>query len=189
MLLMAKKKRRILYANDATESVQLLLKIRLPWLIIGLVLSFATAAVVSRYESILSLDARVAFFMPLIVYISAAVGTQTSTIYIHNLDKKQARFTTYILKELALGLILGMTFGLVVGAFTHFWLNTNDLALAVGLAIFISISSATVFSIIITALLNKTRTDPATGAEPIVTVVQDTLSLLIYFYVISLIVS
>lgn len=182
------KKKRVLYANDATESVQLLLRLRLPWLFIGLVLSFATAAVVSRYEEILSMDARVAFFMPLIVYISAAVGTQTSTIYIHNLSKKQAKFTTYIFKELSLGVILGLVFGIAVGLFTNFWLKSSELAMAVCIAIFFSISCATVFALIITALLNKTKSDPATGAEPIVTVIQDTLSLVIYFWVISLIV-
>jgi magnesium transporter len=186
---MAKKKRKVLYANDATESVPLLLKIRLPWLFLGLVLSLLTAAVVSRYESVLASNAHVAFFIPLIVYLSDAVGTQTATIYIRNLSKKQARFSTYILKELLLGLSVGIIFGAITATVTNFWLGDSKLALAVGIALLAAITSATVFALIIAAILNKLKTDPATGADPIVTVLQDIISLMIYFYVVSLLVS
>lgn len=188
-MLMANKNKRVLYANDATESIPLLLKIRLPWLIIGLMLSLGTAAVVSRYEEILSLNPSVAFFMPLIVYVSDAVGTQTATIYIRNLSKKQAKFSTYIFKELGLGLCIGTIFGVITAIVTHFWLKADDLAFAVGIALFASITCATVFALALAALLNKLKTDPATGADPIVTVVQDIISLIIYFYVVSLIVT
>lgn len=185
---MAKRKTRR-YANDATESVPLLLRIRLPWLILGLLLSLGTAAVVSRFEDVLSVDARVAFFMPLIVYVSDAVGTQTATIYIRNLGKRQAKFKVYILKEFMLGLSIGAIFGIIAGTVTNMWLNDGQLAVAVAIALFISITSATVFSLSIAALLNKLKVDPATGADPIVTVLQDIVSLLIYFAVIRLIVS
>lgn len=186
---MSKKKNKIVYANDATESVTLLLKIRLPWLIIGLLLSLGTAAVVSRFEQILSIDARVAFFIPLIVYVSDAVGTQTATIYIRNLSKKQAKFSTYIIKELLLGLCIGLIFGLIAGTISYFWLNSSAIALSVGIALLASITCATVFSLVIAAMLNKLDTDPATGADPIITVLQDIVSLLIYFWVVSLFVS
>ncbi len=181
--------KRIIYANDATESVGLLLRIRLPWLIIGLLLSLGTATIVSRYEEILSLDSRIAFFIPLIVYVSDAVGTQTATIYIRNLGKKQARFSTYIIKELSLGLMIGAIFGIITGLVTKSWLQTNQLAIAVGVALFASITCATVFALILSATLNKLKTDPATGAEPLVTVIQDIISLMIYFWVVSLVAS
>lgn len=181
-------KKRI-YANDATESVGLLLKIRLPWLIFGLLLSLGMAAVVSHYEAILSFDARIAFFIPLIVYVSDAVGTQTATIYIRNLGKKQARFRTYIAKELLLGLSIGIIFGLIIGVVTKFWLGSDTIALAVGLSLVASIISASVMSLTFAATLNRLRIDPAIGVDPIVTVIQDVISLLIYFTVASLIIS
>lgn len=180
------KNKRVLYANDATESIPLLLHIRLPWLIIGLALSLGTAAVVSHFEEILSLDSRVAFFMPLIVYVSDAVGTQTATIYIRNLSKKQAKFSTYIIKELGLGICIGAIFGVATGLVTHFWLGADKLAIAVGVALFASIACATVFALIFAAGLNKIKVDPATGADPIVTVTQDIVSLMIYFWVVSI---
>lgn len=182
------KTTKVLYANDATENVATLLRIRLPWLILGLALSLGTAFVVAGFEEVLSLDSRVAFFMPLIVYVSDSVGTQTATIYIRNLTKKQAKFSTYIYKELLLGVSIGAIFGIATALVTHFWLHASKLAVAVGVALFFSIICATVFALIFSALLNKFKVDPATGADPIVTVVQDILSLLIYFVVVSLIV-
>ncbi len=179
-------KRRV-YANDANESVSLLLKIRLPWLILGLFLSMGTALVVSRYEDILSFDPRIAFFIPLIVYVSDAVGTQTATIYIRNLTKKQAKFKVYIIKELLFGMSVGAIFGLLVGGATYLWLGSTDIALAVGIAMIASITSASVLSLLFAASLNKVKIDPAIGVDPIVTVVQDVISLMIYFAVASFI--
>ena len=179
-------KRRV-YANDANESVGLLLEIRLPWLILGLVLSLGTALVVARYESILSFDPRIAFFIPLIVYVSDAVGTQTATIYIRNLSKKQATFKIYVIKELFFGMSVGAIFGLIVGGVANFWLGSSDIALAVGIAMLVSLTSASLLALLFAATINKAKIDPAIGVDPIVTVVQDVISLLIYFSVVSLI--
>lgn len=181
-------KRKTNYANDATESIKQLLVIRLPWLFLGLVLSLGTAFVVSRYESILSADTRLVFFIPLIVYVSDAVGTQTATIYIRNLTKKQATFRTYFLKELFVGFFIGMVFGLATAAATLIWLQSETIALTVGLAMWASITSATVFALGTAAFLNKLNIDPASGADPLVTVAQDVISLLIYFAIATLII-
>lgn len=183
---MAKRKR--LYANDATESIGLLIRIRLPWLFLGLVLSLATAFVVSRYEEILAADTRLVFFIPLIVYVSDAVGTQTATIYIRNLSKKQATFKSYIWKELFVGFFIGMVFAVVTGAATYLWLSSYDIAVTVGLAMWASITSATVFALTVATVLNKLGIDPASGADPLVTVAQDVISLLIYFAIATLII-
>lgn len=185
---MGNQKRKRLYANDATESIGLLLRIRLPWLFLGLVLSLGTAFVVSRYEDILSADTRLVFFIPLIVYVSDAVGTQTATIYIRNLTKKQATFKAYIFKELFVGFFIGMVFGVVTGVATYIWLGSYDIATTVGLAMWASITTATVFALSTAAFLNKLNIDPASGADPLVTVAQDVISLLIYFAIATVII-
>lgn len=181
-------KRKPVYANDATESIGLLIRIRLPWLFLGLILSLGTAFVVSRYEAILSADTRLVFFIPLIVYVSDAVGTQTATIYIRNLTKKQATFKAYIFKELFVGFFIGMVFAVVTGFATQVWLQSPDIAVTVGLAMWASITSATVFALTTATILNKLKADPASGADPLVTVAQDVISLLIYFAIATLII-
>lgn len=182
------KKEKILLADDATESVGLLLRIRLPWLILGLGLSLGTAALVASFEDILSLDPRIAFFIPLIVYVSDSVGTQTTTIYIRNMGKKRTTFGRYLRKELVLGALIGLIFGLVVGTVSWLWLKSADVAVAVGIALWASVATASVFSLTIATIMKNMRVDPAIGADPIVTVLQDTVSLVIYFVVVSYII-
>ncbi len=181
-------KRKPQYADDATENIGQLLRIRLPWLFLGLVLSLGTAFVVSRYEDILSADTRLVFFIPLIVYVSDSVGTQTATIYIRNLAKKQTTFGTYVFKELFVGFFIGMVFGVVTGLASYFWLGSYDIAVTVGLAMWVSITTATVFALATAATLNKFKFDAASGADPLVTVAQDAISLLIYFAIATLII-
>lgn len=180
-------KRRI-FANDATESVGLLLKLRLPWLFIGLVLSLGTAFIISHYEEVIAADTRLVFFIPLIIYISDSVGTQTATIYIRNLSHKHAKLNTYIIKELLVGFCLGLFFGVFMGFATHFWLQSYDVAVTVGLAMWASITIATVFSLITADVLNNLDIDPASGVDPLVSVAQDIISITIYFFIASIII-
>lgn len=184
---MSKKVRQ--YADDATESVGTLLKFRLPWLFIGVSLSLCTAVLVSKFESILSSDPRLVFFIPLIIYMSDSVGTQTATIYIRNLNLPQARFRNYIMKELSIGICMGAFFGLFVAFVAHLWLRDGDqVAITVGLAMWASIATATVFSLVTTATMDRLGIDPASGVDPIVSVFQDVISLTIYLTVATLII-
>jgi magnesium transporter len=176
------------YANDATESVGLLLKFRLPWLFIGVSLSLCTAVLVSKFEHILAADPALVFFIPLIVYMSDSVGTQTATIYIRNLELPQARFRVYIFKELLIGFLLGAFFGAFVAFVSHAWLHNDQVAATVGLAMWASVTTATVFSLVLTAIMDKFGIDPASGVDPIVSVFQDVISITIYLTVATLII-
>lgn len=182
------KKRTRSYANDATEGVGQLLKFRLPWLFIGVSLSMCTAVLVSKFEHILAADPALVFFIPLIVYMSDSVGTQTATIYIRNLNLPQARFRVYVFKELLVGFCLGAIFGAFVGFVSHAWLHNDHVAATVGLAMWASVTTATVFSLITTAIIDKAGIDPASGVDPIVSVFQDVISITIYLTVATLII-
>lgn len=83
-----------------------------------------TSFAVSHFESILESDIRLSFFIPMIVYMSDAVGTQTETIYVRHLQSKNADFGKYFLKEIVLGSSLGVIFGLTVGLFAYLWLGS-----------------------------------------------------------------
>jgi magnesium transporter len=185
---MAKPVKRRRYANDATESVGLLLKFRLPWLFIGVCLSLCTAVLIANFEDILAADPRLILFIPLIVYMSDSVGTQTATIYIRNLELPQARFRVYLIKELLVGFCLGAVFGLFIGAVAHFWLHSDEVAIVVGLAMWASVTTATVFSLVTTSIINKAGIDPASGVDPIVSVFQDVISLTLYLTIASVVI-
>ena len=174
--------------DDAKEPVGHLLEHRLPWLTLGLLGGMATAVIISKYESILSRDLRLAFFLPIIVYMSDAVGTQTETIYVRHLAKKGAGLSGYLAKEVLLGLGLGLIFGLALAVFAYLWLHSIKIAWTVGLAMFINVLIAPVLALAIPTILAREHTDPALGAGPFATILQDLISILIYFLIATLII-
>ena len=174
--------------DDIKEPIIPLVEHRLPWLVLGLLGGIITSIVVSKYESILAADVRLVFFIPVIVYMSSAVGTQTETIYVRHLKKSKAYFTKYFWKEISLGISLGTIFGLTTGLVTYTWLGSYPIALTVGLAMLINIALAPALATLIPALLYKEHVDPALGAGPLGTIIQDLISLVIYFLVASLII-
>lgn len=174
--------------NVITERVEHVIEQRVPWLMLGLIGGIATAVIVSEYEAILQSDVRLAFFIPLIVYLSDAVGTQTETIYVRALaNSKKIHFAKYILKESVVGLGIGIIAGVTLWAVATFWLDSFAVGLTVGLTMLINLTSAPVLAVVIPNMLYKRRADPALGAGPVATIIQDLISLLVYFFVASII--
>ena len=180
-------KKVIDYAEDDRESVSTLVKIRAPSLVIGLFLGFLISFVTSRFEEVLSANVSVAFFIPFIVYIADALGTQTEAIYSRDLKTGKAKFSKYLAKELLLGIIFGVLFSIFSSILIILWLSQPRLALSVGIATFLAVSTAPLVALIVTELLQLTRRDPAAGSGPIATVIQDMISVIIYGIVCSII--
>ena len=173
--------------NVINERIDHLIEHRIPWLIIGLLGGLLVTLIVSNFESILAADVRLAFFIPVIIYLSGAVGTQTETIYVRFLSKEKVHFWKYISKESVIGLGLGLISGLFLGIFAAYWLNSLGIGLVIGLTMFINLTLAPILAVLVTNLLYKRKTDPALGAGPVVTIILDLISLLVYFFITSLI--
>jgi len=171
---------KIANADDDREPVSYLLNLRLPSLFIGLVLGMSLSFVTSRFEQVLAENVQVAYFIPFIVYLADAVGTQTQNIYTRDLRTGKASFKKYLLKESVLGIMLGLMFSLITIPITLVWFGSFKLAASVSIATFGAVSTAPLIALLITELLELEHTDPAVGAGPLATVIQDTVSVLIY---------
>lgn len=178
------RKNNPVLAEDSTEPVSLLLRLRLPWLLGGLMIGGVLTLFVSKFESVLSREVSTAYFIPIILYLSSAVGNQTEAIFLRHIKKGKSDFGEYFLKELALGLLLGTILGGAMWLFSSFWVP-DRVALTVGLALFASITVATVLGLVVTAVIFREHQDPAVGAGPFFTAIQDFISVLIYFLVAS----
>ena len=178
----------IKYADDDTESVRFLLRLRIPSLAVGLLLGLVLSFVTSRFEEVLAANISVAFFIPFVVYLAAAVGAQTQSIYVRDLKTGKASFRKYLFKEGALGIILGAIFGLVTAFIIGLWFGSKELAMAVALSTFGAVALAPLIALVVTEILQLEHTDPAVGAGPIATVIQDTVSVLIYGLIASAII-
>lgn len=173
-------KRMIKYADDDRYSVRVLALMRIPPLVGGLVLGMVLAFITSRFEEVLLKNIQIAFFIPFVVYMASAVGSQTQSIYTRDLKSGKAKFGTYLFKETCLGLILGLLFGVASWFIVEMWLGSEEIARAVALSMFAAIATAPLVALIITELFELEREDPAVGAGPIATVIQDTITVVIY---------
>jgi magnesium transporter len=159
---------------------------RLPWLLIGLAGSMVATFVVASFERALQSRVAIAFFIPGIVYLADAIGTQTEAIAVRGLSLSHAPLARLVLGELRTGLLIGSTLGLL--SFPAVWLAYADvhLALAVSLSLLAAGAVATTVGLLLPWVLAHTGRDPAFGSGPIATIIQDVLSLLIYFAIASL---
>lgn len=174
--------------NVLKERIDHLIEHRIPWLLVGLFGGFLATIIVSKYEAMLSADVRLAFFIPIIVYLSDAVGTQTETIYVRALSTRQRiSFFKYILKESIVGLGLGVISGTLLAVFAAYWLQSFAIGLTIGFAMLINLTLAPTLAVLIPNILYREHADPALGAGPVATIIQDLISLLVYFLIASVI--
>jgi magnesium transporter len=153
---------------------------RLPWLLLGLVGAMFSAVIVGAFERQLSEKVILAFFVPGVVYMADAVGTQTETVLIRGMSAGVS-VRSVLRRELVTGAVIGL---LVAAAFVPFaliaWGDAN-VAVAVGLALLASCSVASIVAMALPALFQRFGGDPAFGSGPLATVIQDLLSIAIYF--------
>jgi len=158
-----------------------LVKSRLPWLIVGLLIGLLASVVVSFFEGPVKNNIALVFFMPVVAFMSGAIGTQTETVFIRSLTYLKINVWQYIAKELVLGMIIGMVIGLITGVFSYFLSGSYTIAIVIAVSLFTSMSVATVLGVLVPLLLRGLKLDPAVGSGPFITSLQDLISLTIYF--------
>ena len=178
----------IKYADDETFSVKRIVQMRIPSLALGLALGIILSFVTSRFEEVLSQDIRIAFFIPFIVYMADAIGTQTQNIYIRDLKTGKASFKTYLIKETLVGVIFGVASSLLTAVITALWLASAKITLTVSLAMFGAVATAPLVALMIAEILQLEHLDPAVGAGPLATVIQDMISVVIFGIIASSII-
>jgi len=157
---------------------------RLPWLLAGLGGAAVATMAMAGFEATLSAHIAVAFFVPGIVYLADAIGTQSEAVAVRGLSLTRSGIAHLLGGELRTGMGIGASLGLV--SFLPIWVVFGDarLAGAVAAAIFAAGSMAAALGLMLPWWLARLGRDPALGSGPIATVIQDILSLLVYFAVV-----
>jgi magnesium transporter len=162
---------------------------RLPWLIVGLVGGLGAAFVVEHFDALLATEIALAAFIPAIVYIADAVGSQTQMVYVRSLVQKQQSSITKVLgREVTIALVVGLILGLLIGSVTYLWFGTIALPLTLGLAVFATVLFSVIVAVLLPWSFNRYGQDPALATGPLATVIRDISSLLIYFFIAAAIV-
>ncbi|MEY8538786.1 magnesium transporter [Lactococcus muris] len=165
-----------------------ILAVRLPFLLATLLLSLLSGLVIEGFEQTLESIAMVAIFIPLIMGMGGNIGTQSSTVFTRGLvlgHINMEDFLTPFFKELRVGLTIGALLGSLAGLIALLWLGLPMLGLAVGLALFATMTVSSMLGFLVPFILIKLKVDQAAGSAPIITTLKDLLALLIYFTCVS----
>jgi magnesium transporter len=173
--------------TTSEEPVERRFQHRLPWLLVGLGGALLAADVVGWFEAQLRQKVMLAFFVPGIVYLADAVGTQTETVVVRGLSVG-VRMRSMVTRELLAGLAIGLALAAVAAPLVWWRWREADVALCVGLSVLAACSTATLAAMALPRLLDAFGLDPAFGSGPLATVVQDLSSILIYFAVATAVV-
>ena len=157
---------------------------RLPWLVAGLAGSAAATAAMAGFEDVIRAHVAVAFFVPALVYLADAIGTQSEAIAVRGLSLTRAGIGHLVAGELRTGALIGAVLGaLAFVAVVAVWRDAR-LAAAVAASLFAAGTVASGIGIAFPWWLARMRVDPAYGSGPMATVLQDTLTILVYLAVI-----
>ena len=153
---------------------------RFPWLVIGLLGAMVSAVIVGAFEEQISEEVLLALFVPAVVYMADAVGTQTEAVVIRGMAVG-VPIRDIVWRELAAGGIIGALIGASFFPFAFVVWENGRIAATVAIALFISSSIATLVAMVLPYALARLGHDPAFGSGPLATVLQDIFTIAIYF--------
>jgi magnesium transporter len=164
-----------------------IVRARLPWLMIGLIGGFLAGGVASVFEAPLRDNIVLAFFLPLVVYMADAVGTQTETVLVRALAYGKVTLGAQLLREGTVGLVIGGIVGLSSGAWLLAWGETKSIAFTIAVTLALTTVIATLVASLLPIGLSRMGIDPALASGPVATVAQDILSVAVYLGIATLI--
>jgi magnesium transporter len=137
----------------------------------------------SRFESLLATDIALAFFVPAIVYLADAVGTQSEAVAVRAISLSSGRLLPLVVGELATGVLIGAILGGL--AYVPVWVvfASAPLAATVATSLFIACAIAASLGFLLPWMFARLGFDPAIGAGPVGTVIQDIVSIAVYLLV------
>ena len=177
-------------------------KTRFPWLMASWIGGIFALFIISFFEKIMLEQVILASFIPIIIGMGGNIGTQTSTIIVRGIATGHVNideFYKVIIKEIKVGLMLGVIYGILLGLLgsiipllstlnlVAFSVNATpiQLGLTVSLSIFSSMLIACTVASIIPMILYKMKLDPAIATGPFVTTAIDILGVMVYFIIAS----
>ena len=165
---------------------------RVPWLMLLMLSSTISGAILSGFEA--ALPAVLVLFVPMIMGTGGNSGGQSSVTVTRSISLSEIGFSDLFkvfFKELRVGILCGVALGVVtfgkVVLIDGLLLGYSEVNLTVALAVSLSLAMTIIASKMIGAILplcaKKIGLDPAVMASPLITTLVDAVSLVVYFFV------
>ena len=165
-------------------SPYLLYRKRIGWLMLLLVADFFSSSIIAHFQNALQTVIALAFFIPVLIDSGGNIAAQSSTLVIRALatgDLSVKRWFSTIQKELYVGLMLGISLGVILYVRGFFWRGGPLVGLIVAVTMVLITLWANILGSLLPIILTRFKLDPAVSSSPLLTTVVDSTGLLIYF--------
>lgn len=163
---------------------------RIIWLLVLMLSSAFTGAIIENYEAAIAGVPLLVSFIPMIMGTGGNCGSQSSTLIIRGLALDEIKFSDFfkaIWKELRVALVVGgllatVNFGrMYIQYGREYGAQAIQMSIVVGATIVATAVIAKLMGCILPMLAKKLKLDPAIMAAPLITTVVDMCSIWVFF--------
>ncbi len=158
------------------------------WLGVNLITTLLAAVVLYAFQPTLDEMVELAVLFPVVMSMGGIAGTQTLTLMIRGMATGQvsAHNSMAILrKELAVGILNGVLFSIVIAAIAYLWYGNAGLGLVMAFAIVTNLVAGALAGALIPVILRRMSIDPALAGGVVLTTVTDVIGILAFIGVAS----
>ena len=169
--------------DDTFAPVILSSRNRAVWLGLNLLTALVASWVIGLFENTIQQIVALAVLMPIVASMGGIAGSQTLTIVIRGLALGRigsANARRLMAKEIAVGLLNGLLWAVVVAAIVLLWFDNYQIGIIIGAAIIINLVFAAFAGTVIPLLLRRAGADPALGGSVLLTTITDVVGFMAF---------
>ncbi|MFZ4106207.1 magnesium transporter [Flavobacterium sp.] len=174
---------------ESSNTVLELIKARLPWLLIGMVIEIIASLVLKSNQTTIQQFSTLIIFVPLLSATAGNIGVQASAIVVQGLAngtlKEYSR--QYLIKELSVALISGTIISLILFLYHSLMYQQYLVGFAISISIVVVLIFAAALGTLVPLFLYKNKIDPAIATGPFITSTNDVFGIIIYFAIARMI--
>ncbi len=170
-------------------SVFALAKHRIMWLLVLMISGMITGGILGRYEAAFATMPLLVTFIPMLTDTGGNAGSQSSTLVIRGMAVGEIELRDFVKvfwKELRVSLLVGVILSAVNFVRLIITYPGNEMiALTVTLALLVTVLLAKTVGGVLPMVAKLCHADPAIMAAPLITTIEDAISLVVYFQIAS----
>ena len=124
-------------------------RLRFVWLLVNLVTAILASVVIAQFADEINELVALAVLMPIVASMGGNAGTQSMTVAVRSIATRDLTVRNawrVIRRELAVGALNGVGFGVIMAAVAGFWFGVPMLAAVIALAMILTLAAPTVWA-------------------------------------------
>ncbi|MEE4295605.1 MAG: magnesium transporter [Wenzhouxiangella sp.] len=175
--------------SSLSDSVWQTTRGRAVWLMVNLLTAILASMVINLYAETIDKMVALAVLMPIVASMGGNAGTQSMTVAVRAIATREltARNALRVSwREVIVGAINGLGFGLIMALVAALWFGVPLLGLVIALAMVMTLIAAALGGIAIPIALERLKIDPALASGPFVTTITDVIGFFAFLGLASL---